>query len=232
VPILLFRTLSRRRRDGPRSRDSFRRGGKDIRPASPDRDHDGSVLLQLTGVFVKALSIFPVVLFAAAMGLLGPVTARAQTATGSITVSARVVEPPLTGSGVRPLDFGTIVPGSSVTVQPQGPSSGAWEIGGLVRRDRVDFTFELPPSLTNEHGSSIQLSFAGNYAGSCRPRNNQPCEWVLWDPRSPYQLNFNGQWRVSDGNLLVHLGGIASAESLQGIGTYTGTVRLYIQNPT
>jgi hypothetical protein len=144
-------------------------------------------------------------LLAAALGLAGPAAAQAvkPQASGGLIVSATILEAPIVGTGVNPLTFGSIAPGTtSVTVLPRTAAGGEWRLSGVRNRRSVAITFTLPASLTGPGGATIPLSFNGNYAGLCEIDNNGLCVVASY----------------------VTIGGRALPAVGQRAGRYTGTI--------
>lgn len=184
--------------------------------------------LRLPGTALAAL---------AALGLAAPLAAQGPTpsATGSLIASVTILEPPLTGVGVQPLAFGAIAPGTaSVTVLPRTPAGGEWRLSGLRNRRSVAISFNLPAALTGPGGSTLPLSFNGNYAGLCEIDNNGQCvaaSYVTWNPVTTPAFNDTPE-RYSPGRKLyfydqysVYIGGQAlPSPAGQRAGSYTGTI--------
>jgi hypothetical protein len=171
--------------------------------------------------------------------------ARAQKqSTGSIGVSVTIPYPLLTGTGIRPLNFGTVIPSAGpVTVLPSyvaGSLSGEWRLTGTANQKSVDISFNLPTQLTASGGRTMAISFDGSYAGLCEVDAAQTCQttsWVTWNPkpagvpatfhdtpqrwkpgRPKYEYNFYS----------VFIGGQLQPTATQPGGTYSGTVGIVL----
>jgi hypothetical protein len=148
-----------------------------------------------------------------------------------IVVNAFVLPVPVSGTGVRPLNFGTLRPGSTVTILPSAENngSGAWDVNGLDGKKGVVVSFGLPSVLRSASGAEMKLDWAGLYAGACMNGKRTNCKASQWDPRSPQTFNFQQPW--TGGALDVYLGGRAIPAANQPIGTYNATVTLYLAIP-
>ncbi|HEV2149957.1 MAG TPA: hypothetical protein VGR37_21345 [Longimicrobiaceae bacterium] len=176
-------------------------------------------------------------LAAALLGLAAPLAGQAPrpAATGSLLVSATILEPPLTGVGVKPLTFGSIPPGTaSVTVLPRTPAGGEWRLSGVRNRKSISISFNLPAALTGPDGATLPLSFNGDYAGLCEIDNSGNCEiasFIAWNPVATPTFNDTPE-RYKPGRRVylydqysVYIGGQALPQAAgQRPGRYTGTV--------
>ena len=154
--------------------------------------------------------------------------------TGGITTVADILAAPLTGTGMRALEFGVIVPGTtSVTVLPRSAAGGEFRITGVKARKSVDVSFTLPTQMTGPAGAAIPLSFNGNFAGLCEIDNSGNCvsaSYITWNPVTT--PSFRDQpTRYSPGRKVftydahqLYLGGVASPAANQRQGTYTASL--------
>ena len=169
------------------------------------------------------------------MLLLGTLAVRADgQITGGISVMVGILTPPLTGTGTRALQFGTIVPGTTtVTVLPRTSAGGEFRITGVKSRKSVDISFTLPTQLNGPGGASIPLDFNGNFAGLCEIDPSGVCEvasYVTWNPVTT--PSFRDQpTRYKPGRKVyaydqyqVYLGGTASPSTTQRQGSYTASI--------
>lgn len=169
-----------------------------------------------------------------------PAAARAQakpTATGGINATVVVPYPTLTAAGVRPLQFGMVVPGTPETVLPSyaaGSLSGEWRLTGTVNQKSVDISFNLPTVLTAPGGRTMPISFNGNYAGLCEISDaTQTCQtgsFLAWNPittptfhdtpqrwkpgRPKYEFNYYS----------IYMGGQVQPSATQAGGNYSATI--------
>jgi hypothetical protein len=154
--------------------------------------------------------------------------------TGGITSVVNILTLPLTATGTRALQFGVIVPGTTtVTVLPRTSASGEFRIAGVKSRKSVDISFTLPTQLNGPAGSSIPLSFNGNFAGLCEIDTSGACvlaSFVTWNPVTTPSFRDNPT-RYQPGRKVyafdayqVYLGGTASPSTTQRQGTYTASI--------
>jgi|SRR5881628_1606127 len=123
-------------------------------------------------------------------------------------------------TGVRPLAFGTVLPGVPTVVLRTDPvNSGQFDFKGHPGGS-ASLTFLLPAVMTGPAGATMLLVFGANDAGfsASQSINSQ----VAFDPRTPYLATFSGN-RAS-----VFLGGMVNPSAGQRAGNYTGTVTLTV----
>jgi hypothetical protein len=167
--------------------------------------------------------------------------ALAQTYEGSRTVrtTVNVIWPPLTGTGVRPLQFGQLVPGAGpVTVLPNASRGGEWRLTGVANRKSLDITFGLPTALTGPGGATMPISFNGNFAAACEINDaTQECEtasYFTWNPvttptmRDTPQRYRPGRPRFNHDHYSLYIGGTVTPAATQRAGIYTGSVQITI----
>jgi hypothetical protein len=167
--------------------------------------------------------------------LLGMLSSRSEAQiTAGIASLANILAAPLTATGVRALEFGVIVPGTTmITVLPQSSAGGEFRITGVKSRKSMDISFTLPTQLTGPAGAAIPLSFNGNYAGLCEIDTSGNCvaaSYVTWNPVST--PTFRDQpTRYQPGRKVyaydvyeVYLGGVASPAANPRQGTYTASI--------
>jgi hypothetical protein len=184
----------------------------------------------------------PALLLCAALATgAGAASAQVQpTATASIGVSVIVPFAPLTAAGVRPLQFGSLVPGTPRAVLPSSAASspsGEWRLTGVQNAKSVDISFSLPTVLTEPGGRTLPISFNGNYAGLCEIDASQSCiagSFLTWNPvttptfRDTPQRWKPGRPKYEFDTYSVYVGGQVSPAASQGGGTYTGTVGIVL----
>ena len=154
--------------------------------------------------------------------------------TGSIATSANILAAPLTGTGIRALQFGLIVPGTTtVTVLPRSAADGQFRISGVKNRKSIDISFTLPTQLTGPAGATIPLSFNGNYAGLCEIDTTGACDaasYFTWNPvttptfRDQPTRYKPGRKVYQYDDYQVYLGGVASPAANQRQGSYTASI--------
>ena len=162
--------------------------------------------------------------------------ARAQgtAVTGGIIVGANILNAPLAGTGVRPLAFGTILPGTgAVVIAPNSASGGEWRLTGTVNRKSIDISFTLPTSLTGPGGATIPLNFNGNTAALCEIDTTGSCvaaSYFAWDPvatpsfRDTPQRYKPGRPKYNFDMYSLYMGGTATPAAGLRAGRYTATI--------
>lgn len=174
--------------------------------------------------------------------LLQAAPARAQAPAnddGSMPVSLTILFPPLTGVGVRPLEFGVIMPGTGpVTVLPNTPRGGEWRLTGIRNRKSIDISFALPTVLTSAAGRTMPISFNGNYAASCEiDTATDGCDMVTyqtWDPvttptmRDLPERSRPGRPKFTTTDYKVFIGGQVDPGPSPSAGVYTGTITITV----
>jgi hypothetical protein len=161
---------------------------------------------------------------------LAPPSVRAQD--GTFTASVTVLLAPVTGAGMRGLEFGAVTPGAAVEVLPDAPFSGWFQLENVAKNRDLRLTFTLPVALTPAGGGEgLPVSFAGPYARTCgagctthtltpTPINASElsAEVVHVQPGPPYGSNPT--------TIDVYIGGRAEPLPSQPSGTYQGTIAL------
>ena len=128
---------------------------------------------------------------------------------------------PLTVSGVRPLVFGTILPGIPRSVlRTDAVNGGEFDIRG-PKLSNVQITFTLPGAMTGPAGATLPLSFGGSDAGFSAAQSIG--SQVGFDPKQTFvgQLSKNG--RAS-----VYIGGTAQPNASQRAGGYAATLTMTV----
>lgn len=188
---------------------------------------------------------WPIALLAL-VGALAPAAARAQSTVAQVVVVGAFVDPALTGSAIRDLDFGATTIGTPVTVAPNataactGCASGLWTLNNLTsaaaaNRRYVDVTFTLPSALVEPtSGATLAISWV-NAARACLVKAGVEYScYATWTPASGVQrgLQINGPGAPAtpggpgQRDMNVYLGGTISPTSGQRAGTYHATVSL------
>lgn len=176
-----------------------------------------------------------------AAGLLAtPTLASGQraTVTGAFKAYLTILNPPLTGAGVRPLDFGTVTPGTAKIINPGSGqlNDGEYRIAGLTFRASVDVTMSLPTSLTGPGGATMPISFNGQYVQSCE-MNANACQAVTiqtWNPVTTPTYRVNAYRYINvlnfflNDQLDISLGGVVAPVASQRAGRYTGVVNVLL----
>ena len=176
-----------------------------------------------------------------ALALLVLAAARALRAQAGITAGVAttldILFPPITGSGIRPLTFGTVVPGTTTAVAPRTPQGAEFHLGGLLGRKSVDITLTLPATLAGPGGATIPLSFAGANATACELNVLGVCQTASlasWDPVAspttrvrPTKFGPGPKVFVND-QLALYLGASVSPGASQRPGHYAASATVLI----
>lgn len=174
-------------------------------------------------------------LTAAALVVPGRLAAQSS---GQLQASAWILEPPLTATGTRTLQFGVVIPQTTTTVLPRTPRSGEWRLAGVQGKRFLDISFALPATLVNANGNTLAISFNGVLAGACEIYNGacDPTTYETWNPTTTvfptaYRLVAErwrpGRPRYNTDQISVYIGGRVTPPASQPPGTYTGTVTVY-----
>jgi len=159
---------------------------------------------------------------AIAIGVLGLAPsasglAAQQSDSDQILAKAEIVAA-LTVRGARDLDFGTLLGGTTVVVDPTEPNAGKFELDAQPGAEvQVEFT-QLPSELTRTGGSEvIPLSLVGTASSTDNPSTGVDIginagTWVSTFPLS--------------GQAFVWVGGTITPATDQPVGTYEATVEL------
>jgi spore coat protein U-like protein len=171
-------------------------------------------------------------LLVAAAALCAAPAAFAQ-GTGAVRATATILFPPLVANGVRPLQFGTVTPGTPATVQPATPGSGEVRLSGVRNRRSITISFTLPANLVNARGQTMPIDFNGDYAANCEVTTAGVCDpltYVEWNPvtlgafpDTPDRAR-KGRPRYDLDAFSIFIGGIVRPPAAQPAGTYTGTI--------
>lgn len=161
-------------------------------------------------------------------------TAQANTITGAIAASATILFPPLSGAGVRPLDFGSLIPGAGAsTVLPSATNAAEFRITGTQNHRSITIIIVLPVALAGPGGATIPLNFNGNYAALCELDAAGVCQaasYTSWNPVTTPTFNDTpqrykpGRPRYSLNDYSVYVGGVATPAASQRAGHYTATI--------
>lgn len=171
--------------------------------------------------------------------LVGGAPARAEAQiTGAVAAAIDILYPPLTGAGVRPLDFGVLIPGVAVApVNPGTAKAAEYRITGVKSRKSIDITFTLPTALTGPGGATIPLNFNGNYAALCELNDAGVCQtasYFTWNPVTTPSFHDTparyqpGRKTYTYDTYAVSLGGAATPTASQRAGHYTATIGVTI----
>jgi len=178
------------------------------------------------------------VLTLASLLAAAPLAASAQGGiTTGLPTSVDILFPPITASGVRPITFGTVLPGTTVSVAPRTPQGAEFRIGGVLGRKSVDITLTLPTVLTGPGGATVPLSFAGSNAAVCELDLLGICQaasLMSWDPVAtpttrvrPLKVGPGPKVFVNP-QLALYLGASVSPSATQRAGHYTASAGVLI----
>jgi hypothetical protein len=139
--------------------------------------------------------------------------------TGSAGLSAQ--GRPLRVTGVRDLQFGTVIPGvPALILRTDAANSGQLSLTG-EKNTTVQLQFTLPAAMNGPSGATMPVSFGASDAGF------SPAETVTsqvgFDPRVPFVGALSNNGRAA-----VFLGGQALPAGGQRSGTYTATITLTV----
>lgn len=135
------------------------------------------------------------------------------------------------------MNFGAVVPGTSVTVAPNTPQGAEFRISGLLGRKSVSLTLTLPAALTGPGGASIPISFSGSTAASCELDLLGVCQtasYSTWDPVTsptmlvrPIKVGRGPKVFVND-VLALYLGANIAPPATQRAGLYAASATVVI----
>jgi hypothetical protein len=136
----------------------------------------------------------------------------------ALTVSADILFPAVSAGGARPLNFGAVVPGTTVSVAPRTSQGAEFRITGLLGHRSVDITLTLPSTLDGPGGATIPLS----------------ASLTSWDPVvspttrvRPAKLAPGAKVFMND-QLALYLGGSVTPAATQRAGHYTASATVVI----
>lgn len=128
---------------------------------------------------------------------------------------------PLRVTGVRDLQFGTVIPGvPAVILRTDAVNSGQVSLTG-EKNAAVQLQFTLPTAMNGPSGATMSLSFGASDAGFSQVET--VTSQVGFDPRVPFVGALSNNGRAA-----VFLGGQALPAGGQRSGTYTATITLTV----
>jgi hypothetical protein len=139
----------------------------------------------------------------------------AQAQSANINALATVYTP-ITVSGTRALDFGTVFPGVAKTIAIAATTSGQFQLGGQASGN-VNLTFTLPTNLVNG-ANNLPI---GTWTG-CTSGTNTTAGCTAFTPSGTATASAFSAL----GALWVFVGGTVTPGAAQAAGNYTGTVTL------
>ncbi len=166
-----------------------------------------------------------------ALGWFSPAAAQNASGVATTIASVTVDTPPFTGSGVRGLDFGTLLPGVTSDIPP-GPTtpSAHWQFLNVKKNRNVQASFVLPTVLALGSATiPINWNNAG-YATLCLLDDNGVCvDQFFFNPAANGGVYTFSTPKKSGGpsyEVDVYLGAKATATAGLPPGTYTALVTL------
>jgi Domain of unknown function (DUF4402) len=139
----------------------------------------------------------------------------AQAQSANIQALATVYQP-ISVSGNRALDFGTVFPGVAKSVGVAAATSGQFQLGGQASGN-VNLTFTLPTDLASG-GNNLPI---GTWTGCTSPTNTTTGCTSFTPSGTPTGSAFSGA-----GALWVFVGATVTPAAAQAAGNYSGTVTL------
>lgn len=175
---------------------------------------------------------------AAIMGLLALLACTTAPASAQATVLGRMVvlTPAVTGSGVRPVEFGTVTPGTPVvrTISSAADSTATgislFSFAGITGARAAQMVFTWANLTEPISGMSIPLSLNGSYGMHCFDRKTQPAVCTLFNPGSAAGTTGTvvatppAPPGGNTGTLRVYLGGALNPPASLAPGLYTATI--------
>lgn len=139
----------------------------------------------------------------------------AQAQSANIQALATVYQP-ISVTGTRALDFGTVFPGVAKSIAVAAATSGQFQLGGQASGN-VNLTFTLPTDLVNA-GNNLPI---GTWTG-CTSATNTTAGCTAFTPSG----TATGSAFSGAGALWVFVGATVTPAAAQAAGNYTGTVTL------
>ncbi len=130
----------------------------------------------------------------------------------------------LSAANAADLAFGTVVPGTPVTVNPRtSTAAGKFVLHG-ARNAQFSATFTLPGVLqAGVGGPTMPIAF-GATAG-CHDNRDRQNQCTLWNPSTPLVQRIRNTPPPND-TYFVWIGGTVSPGPTQGPGVYQGTITI------
>jgi len=141
----------------------------------------------------------------------------AQAQSASIQALANVLQP-ITVTGARDLDFGTVFPGVNKAIAVGDVTSGRFDLTGQASAN-LNLSFTLPANLVSG-GNNLPI---GTWTG-CYNGTNSTATCTAFTPSAANTATaFSGA-----GALFVWVGGTVSPAANQAAGSYAGTVQMTV----
>jgi len=174
----------------------------------------------VTGLRARTLPRFTA---ARGLGQAGPGLWRPRGAqNASITAAATVSQTALSVVAIANTRFGTVTPGTPVTINPQtSANAGEFEFHGN-RNAQINATFTLPTQLTTGTGGyTMPITFGANTA--CRRNTAVQGGCTRFNPATGFTARLRNQNPPND-TYFVWMGGTVSPAAGQHPGVYRGTI--------
>lgn len=124
-------------------------------------------------------------------------------------------------TALAPLQFGTVLGGTTTSISPSGTGAMAFDLTGPLGING-GWTITLPATLTRVGGTETMPVTFCSTCGVYRIANNNPAGGITFNPTNPVR----GISLLSVIHVYVWIGGSVSPTSLQRTGSYVGTVVL------
>lgn len=161
-------------------------------------------------------------------GILACASARAGAAyaqqTATMTALADVSNVALAAVNLADLGFGTVLPGTPVTVDPRtSTAAGKFELHG-ARNAQFSASFTLPAVLqAGVGGPTMPIAFGAT--SGCHDARDRQNQCTLYDPRTPLVQRLRNNVPPNN-TYFVWLGGTVTPGATQGAGVYQGTITI------
>ncbi len=140
----------------------------------------------------------------------------------SLTATATVDNTALSAQTAQSLAFGTVIPGSPMTVVPNSAASGMIRIQG-AKKAQIIVTFTLPTTLTAGSGPyTMPISF-GTTSACALPVFPVGSVCSTFNPNASYTGQIPNK-AAPQNEVDIYLGGTVSPAAGQRGGVYTGTI--------
>jgi hypothetical protein len=153
--------------------------------------------------------------------ILVPFTAQAQSS-ADISISTTVLES-LDITPINDLVFGSIIAGSTESVEPDMADAGSFQIAGEANAE-VDLSLTLPSTLVNTLDGSLSLDIQFRSDDGIVNTDNDPYGGNTFVPSSGTITNLS----ALSGELFLFIGGELQPSQSQEPGEYEGTITLTV----
>lgn len=154
---------------------------------------------------------------AAALSLLAPLSAQAQTQSASIQATATVMQP-INVVGAVNLAFGNVFPGVAKSIAVNAAGAGRFDVTGQASAP-VLISFVLPTNLTSG-GNNLPI---GTWTGHRNTVNNPTTGTNFTPSAATTAATFSGT-----GQLFVFVGATVTPATNQAAGNYAGSIQMTV----